>query len=155
MLFSFSGPKFASFWERSEGLVFWRCVEKGRLCRKLSRGTQRENDSFWVAVDYGVVSGERGFLPPLPFSPQILRMVGCWGGCLGPLFPPPPPLSLSMGGLKVSTRFFMGPPSRVGADGRSRSGLGWFPLPLYRSRWSGFFPFGRGGRNSGLALVQF
>ena len=63
LLLSFSGPKFARFCERSEGLVFWRCVEKGRLCRKLSRGTQRENDSFWVAVDYGVVSGERGSLP--------------------------------------------------------------------------------------------
>ena len=68
-------------------------------------------------------------------------------------FSPLPPLSLSMGGLKVSTRFFMGPPSRVGADGRSRSGLGWFPLPLDRSRWSGFSPFGRGGRNSGLAAI--
>ena len=59
-----------------------------------------------------------------------------------PLFPLPPP-SLSMGGLKVSTRFFMGPPSRVGADGRSRSGLGWFPFSLYGSRWFGF-PFWKG-----------
>ena len=31
--------------------------------------------------------------------------------------------------------------------------FGWFPLPLYRSRWSGFSPFGRGGRNSGLATI--
>ena len=111
LLLSFSGPKFARFCESSEGLVFWGCVEKGQLCRKLSRGIQRENDSFLVTVEYGVVSGERGSLPPLPFSPQILRMVGCWGGCLGPLFPPSPPLSLSMGGLKVSTRFSWDPPS--------------------------------------------
>ena len=37
----------------------------------------------------------------------------------------------------------MGPPSRVGVDGRSRSGLGWFPFSLYGSRWFGF-PFWKG-----------
>ena len=103
LLLSFSGPKFARFCVRSEGLVFWRCVEKGRL----------------------------------PINPSYERVLGWMSRSP---FPPSPPLSLSMGALKVSTRFSWDPPSRVGADGRSRSGLGWCPLPLYRSRWSGFFP---------------
>ena len=69
-----------------------------------------------------------------------------------PFSPLPPPLP-EYGRVEGLDPVSWDPPSRVGAEGRSRSGLGWFPLPLYRSRWSGFSPSGRGGRNSGLAAI--